>query len=281
MCLTNQFVVVLSGVCLLLLTGPFVQINVLVKLFTRVSKGSFFDDRIFLLLFLLISIFVGFSSVIYEILSHPFELNLAFALPALVSWILVGLAFQLFYKPIKEISSASFMKINKRCMIVIGLATLVVFFYSFFQSSFTALRSNTGYSSIPSSWSEFIPYSYYFVAGIFFLFLPKFQTIDKTITFLILVIVVGIILLLTQSFLERSVLSVWSACFRSVQVVADVLIYPSLYALVLTTAGKYEKATALAFMFIGIRLMGLLISKFPELDFPGSIPLGMSLLWEF
>ena len=249
LCVFNSTATIFIGISLLVLTSKLIAINVFVKIFESFDTDTPFDDRLYLLIILAINVFSALSTIIFGIVGFSRFINLAFSLSNIIIWIVFGILFFKFYKN-EEKPKTEFVDnhIFSQSFLILGMCFLGFVIFYLLDSRFSAIRDKVASSDSIISTLYFIPFSLAFLIGIFFLFVKRFSAISKIILGLILLSIEGLFIYFLNFYINN--IHTFSLIFDSVSNAMELIITPSILALIIINSKIELKATMLSLFYI-------------------------------
>jgi|GEM_PF-6480550 len=266
LCCFNTLPTVLGGLSIMALAGGFIKVNVFVKLFESFGDNQRFDDRIYLLLYLAAGMFSGIAPIVGGGLYSMFTSNFAFSLLGLIIWIVFGI---LFFRVYKKDTTKDHQEVethgnsNTLLIVVLGFITIIINGLLPQHFSFPGAGS-TGSKGIIYL-SVIIPTIVYYLIGILFLFVTRFTVLSKLIISIILVMICG----WTSYFVRGSIApsEMYTMIIKSLSSVAEVLLYPSVAAIILMNSQRNQRGTMIAILFILLSATGYINAQLLKVYF--------------
>ncbi len=280
LCLIPQPLVVMTGISLFLVTGAFIKVNVLVQLFTSQGNYKYFDDRIFILLFLLVNLATFLSPLSYELFSKYISQNLAPGVPSLILWAIGGALFYRYYQnqqPLEFKVNYQSLRINP--LWIFGSAFLLLLLYSLLHSRFSVIIKDTTLPNFRAS----LPYALTGLTGIItavgLLYLPRYNTFQKVVTTIILLLAICCLTALFSSSESPNFIKGWAMLMTASYSILDIFIYPVLYTVVLLSFPTTWSYTGIALFMAIPQILYHLSENLGVIEFKGDLILvGLLLL---
>jgi hypothetical protein len=255
LCMFGTYVPLVIGISLFILSKSFIQINIYLKLYTTLKKGTFFNDRVFLVLYLALNLFGFLAPTLSGSLRMVMDTEIAYTLPSLIIWIIFGVFFLWRYSEDEYISDAEDNNklLRNPILIIVAVSFLGFLVYDHFDNKFFQIQGDYREQQDYNLQLELIPLIVLYVVGLGFLLLPMVKHTGKIIFSLILTVVIGGLILFAPFSIES--IDNYTLIIKSLINAVEILIYPAIITLILTSCQTKHKGTILAAFFILLYLI--------------------------
>jgi hypothetical protein len=236
------------GFSILLFTGPFIKINVILKIFDYLKSVSKNDDRSYILKFLIINIFSALAPIVVGSLRPDFSLGLILPVLNLTIWLVFGLIY--FFLPCQDNLPPTEIKggdtFKTLLFSLIGVIILI-FFTSYLWSSLYVDNQDYTFELRQGT----IQMSVFFLFGLILLFIPNLKSNQKLNFSAIIILILGLMSISVGFINIGSFQSSLLDITIGIRALFDIVFYPALILIFLETFNfNYRAALISLFYFI-------------------------------